>query len=456
VGTNKPHIALFLTTGHCGARTEQSAGEKQLQDRQDVKGIRHVDLTNVQLASSETARGINRNIVLELIRAGQPLSRADLARSSGLQRSTVSQIVEQLIREKWVREGAVATLARGRHPTLLGLNEDLAVIAVDLHPRLATVAVIDLNGRLLSRSLVPLTSNPVASTRSITDCIERLRQAFSGNSIEGIGISLPGRIDPGTQRLVFAPNLHWSDFDLKGLIEKETGLAVGMENAATACLLAELLFGRLNGISDAVLVTVSEGVGTGVFANGQVITGHQGMAGEFGHFSMDPSGTRCACGRRGCWETFASCQAALRSYQELQPKAPAITFNELLNKAEEGDKAAARALADQAHHIGRGLGPIIAGLSPEVIFIAGDITSAWHRFGPIIEKEAAELTLVGTPPKILPTHDGDIARLRGAAALVFQRRFVHETAVPSAQISRPSKTRRAPQRTGKGKERGSQ
>jgi predicted NBD/HSP70 family sugar kinase len=427
-----------------------------LQDRQDVKGIRHVDLTNVQLASSETARGINRNIVLELIRAGQPLSRADLARSSGLQRSTVSQIVEQLIREKWVREGAVATLARGRHPTLLGLNEDLAVIAVDLHPRLATVAVIDLNGRLLSRSLVPLTSNPVASTRSITDCIERLRQAFSGNSIEGIGISLPGRIDPGTQRLVFAPNLHWSDFDLKGLIEKETGLAVGMENAATACLLAELLFGRLNGISDAVLVTVSEGVGTGVFANGQVITGHQGMAGEFGHFSMDPSGARCACGRRGCWETFASCQAALRSYQELQPKAPAITFNELLNKAEEGDKAAARALADQAHHIGRGLGPIIAGLSPEVIFIAGDITSAWHRFGPIIEKEAAELTLVGTPPKILPTHDGDIARLRGAAALVFQRRFVHETAVPSAQISRPSKTRRAPQRTGKGKERGSQ
>ena len=456
MGRNKPHIALFLTTGHCGARTEQSAGEKQLQDRQDVKGIRHVDLTNVQLASSETARGINRNIVLELIRAGQPLSRADLARSSGLQRSTVSQIVEQLIREKWVREGAVATLARGRHPTLLGLNEDLAVIAVDLHPRLATVAVIDLNGRLLSRSLVPLTSNPVASTRSITDCIERLRQAFSGNSIEGIGISLPGRIDPGTQRLVFAPNLHWSDFDLKGLIEKETGLAVGMENAATACLLAELLFGRLNGISDAVLVTVSEGVGTGVFANGQVITGHQGMAGEFGHFSMDPSGTRCACGRRGCWETFASCQAALRSYQELQPKAPAITFNELLNKAEEGDKAAARALADQAHHIGRGLGPIIAGLSPEVIFIAGDITSAWHRYGPIIEKEAAELTLVGTPPKILPTHDGDIARLRGAAALVFQRRFVHETAVPSAQISRPSKTRRAPQRTGKGKERGSQ
>jgi predicted NBD/HSP70 family sugar kinase len=421
----------------------------KVQDRQYAKGIRHVDLTDVQLASSETARGINRNIVLELIRANQPLSRADLSRRSGLQRSTVSQIVEQLIREKWVREGAVASLARGRHPTLLGLNEDLAVIAVDLHPKIATVALIDLNGRLLSRSLTPLTSNPTASTRQITECIERMRREFGGKSIEGIGISLPGRIDPGTQRLVFAPNLQWSDFDLKGLIEKETGLAVRMENAATACLLAELLFGRLNGVSDAVLVTVSEGVGTGVFANGQVISGHHGMAGEFGHFSLDPSGIRCACGRRGCWETFASCQAALRYYQELEPKAPALTFQELLFKAEEGDKSASKALAEQAHQIGRGLGPIIAGLSPQMIFIAGDITSAWHRFGSIIEKEAAELTLVGAPPKILPTHDGDIARLRGAAALVFQRRFVHETTESSAQTVPSQKGKREPQKRSK-------
>lgn len=397
-----------------------------MQLRQHQKAIRHVDLTDVQLASSETARGINRNIVLELIRANQPLSRADISRCSGLQRSTVSQIVEQLIRENWVREGAVASLARGRHPTLLGLNEDLMVIAVDIHPKQATVAMVDLNGRLLSRSVVPLTSNPSASTRLITDCIQRMRDAFQGRSIEGIGVSLPGRFDPGTQRMVFAPNLHWSEFDLKGAIEKETGLAVSMENAATACLLAELLFGRLNGIRDAVLVTVSEGIGTGVFANGQVITGYRGMAGEFGHISLDPSGIACACGRKGCWETFASCHAALRYYQELHPKGGAITFHELLNKAEEGDQNAVQALQKQARQIGRGLGPIIAGLSPRVILVAGDITSAWHRFGPVIEKEAAKLSLAGSPPQILPTHDGDIARLRGAAALVFQRRFVRE------------------------------
>jgi DNA-binding MarR family transcriptional regulator len=111
--------------------------------------MRHVDLTSAELASSETARHINRDIILQLIRTRQPISRADLARISGLQRSTVSQIIEQLLEERWVREGALAHLPRGRRPTLVHLNDDLVVLAADIHPRQATVALVDLNGRLL-------------------------------------------------------------------------------------------------------------------------------------------------------------------------------------------------------------------------------------------------------------------------------------------------------------------
>jgi len=388
--------------------------------------MRLVDLTDVQLGSSETARRINRDIVLELIRANQPISRADLSRQSGLQRSTVSQIVEQLIREKWVCEGAVASPPRGRRPTLLELNDNLVVIAVDIHPKQATVAVVDLKGRLLSRSLVPLSSDPAASTRLMTDCMLRMQQELPRKSIEGIGVSLPGRVDPETQRMIFAPNLHWPDFDLKKVIEKTMNLPVKMENAASACLLSELTFRRIDGIRDIVLVTVSEGVGTGVYASGHLISGHRGMAGEFGHISLDPTGILCSCGQKGCWETFASCRAGLRYYKELQPKAREITFHELLNLAEEGDTYAAQALAKQAQYIGRGLQMIIAALSPSVILVAGDITSAWHRFGPEIEKEAAKFTLGGAFPQILPTHEGEIARLRGAAALVFQRRSGNE------------------------------
>ncbi len=422
-----------------GVDGEPTAPRASAVSRQ-VRGIRHVDLMDVQLASSETARRINRDIVLEMIRTNQPISRADLARRTGLQRSTVSQIVEQLIREKWVREGSIASAPRGRRPTLVGLNEELVAFAVDIHPRQAIVAVVDLNGRLLSRSLVPLTSDPDASTRLIVESMERMSQSIPRKSVEGIGISLPGRVDPATQRLTFAPNLHWPEFDLKKAIEAKTGLPVKMENAATACLLAELTFARMDGVRDAVLVTVSEGVGTGVFANGQLISGHHGLAGEFGHVPVDPAGPRCACGQKGCWETFASCRAALRFYKELQPKAKAATFHELLNLAEEGNAQAAQAVERQAQWIGRGLRMILAGLSPSMILIAGDVTSAWHRYAPIIEKEAAALTIAGDPPLIRPTHESEIARLRGAAALVFQRRAPMEQPTPrepSTRLSRP-------------------
>jgi predicted NBD/HSP70 family sugar kinase len=399
--------------------------------RRHKHGIRHIDLAEMQRASSETARIINRDIVLELIRASQPISRADLARRSGLGRSTVSQIVEQLIGENWVREGAMGSLPRGRRPTLVGLNEDLVAIAVDIHPRQATVALIDLNGRLLSRSPVPLTSNPTDSLRLIISCMQRMHRSAPGKSIEGVGISLPGRVNPATQRLIFAPNLKWPEFDIdiKKMVETRMGLPVMMENDATACLLAELTFGRMDGVRDAVLVAVAEGVGTCVLTNGQLVVGHNGMAGEFGHIPIDPNGPRCGCGKNGCWEVFSSSRAALRYYRELRPKGHVITFQELLNRAEEGDSAAAQALATQAMWIGRGLRMIIAGVSPSTILIAGDLTSAWHRFGPVIEKVATQLTLAGSSPLIRPTHEGEIARLRGAAALVFQREGHRTTSI---------------------------
>lgn len=393
-----------------------------MQRRQRAREIRRVDLTDVELASSGTARKINRNIILELVRTQQPISRADLARQSGLQRSTVSQIIEQLLAEKWVCEGRTAISSRGRRPTHIRLNEGLVALALDIHPRQATIAVIDLNGRLVLRSMAPLTSDPAASTQLILEGVAGIRNELGRMSIEGIGISLPGRVDPQTDRILFAPNLRWRDFDLKGLVEKRTRLPVHIANAAIACLLAELTFNHTDGNRDAVLVTTSEGIGGGIFVNGSIVVGHDGMAGEFGHISIDPNGPECACGRRGCWEVFASCRAAVRYFRELQPRFREVTFSELLSLAEDGNSHASQALEKHACQIGHGLRLIIASVSPSVIYIAGDVTSAWHRYGPILDKAVKELTIAGTPPQVVPARDGDIARLRGAAALVFQAR----------------------------------
>jgi predicted NBD/HSP70 family sugar kinase len=382
---------------------------------------RHVDLAYVELASSESARDINRDIVLELIRARQPVARADLSRLSGLQPSTVSAIVEQLLSERWIAEGAVVRRPRGRRPTLLSLNDELVILVADLRPQQAIVAVVDLNGRFLAREVVPLVSEPARSVEKIVEAMRAMRDRHANKTFEGVGVSLPGRIHPESQRLILAPNLKWSDYDVKGAIEKGMELQVELDNAANACLLSELWFGRIDGVRNAVLITVSEGLGTAILANGQIVVGRNGLAGEFGHIPIDPAGPACGCGQRGCWEVFASSSAALRYYKELSPESRSLTTQELLQLVEEGDAAAMEAVSRQAKHLGRGLRLITAGLSPDLILITGDLTMLWARFGPMVQAELESAMLAGTAPRLMVTNDGELSRLRGGAALVLQR-----------------------------------
>jgi predicted NBD/HSP70 family sugar kinase len=386
-----------------------------------TRGIKRIDLAYVQLATSESARDINRDVVLEIIRSRQPVSRADLARASGLQPSTVSAIVEQLIAEKWVKEGAIERRPRGRHPTLLALNDGLVILTADIRPKQAIVALLDLNGRFLAREVVSLASEPESSIGKIISCMKAMRANHPNRSFEGIGISMPGRVDSETQRLILAPNLKWDSYDIKSDIEKELGLQVELTNAANACLLAELWSGKLDGIRNAVLITVSEGVGGAILANGQIVTSRSGLAGEFGHSPIDPTGPLCGCGQHGCWEVFASSNAALRYYAEICPEKASVNIHELLHLAEEDNPDAIAALTRQATFLGRGLRLVTASLSPEVILIAGDITTSWARFGPIIQAELEATMLAGDAPRLGITSDGEFARLRGAAAVVLQR-----------------------------------
>lgn len=398
------------------------------------RGIRRVDLAYVQLASSETARDINRDVVLELIRARQPISRADLARLSGLQRSTISLIVEELLEEGWIREGAIVRRPRGRRPTLLNLNDDLVIVVCDIRPMQAVIAVVDLNGRFLAREALPLLSDPAKAIPQIIERMKRLQQKHEQKSFEGVGVSLPGRVDPESQTLIFAPNLKWPRFDIKKAIERGMGLKVELDNAANACLLSELWFGRMDGVRDAVLITISEGIGTGILANGQLVLGKSGMAGEFGHAPLDPAGPRCACGGAGCWETLASSSAALRYYAELAPDGHRLSMLDLIKLAGEGDANACAAIDKQAQMIGRGMRTIVAAVSPEVILVTGDITSAWSRVEPVIQQELASLVLAGPAPRLVPVEESEVARLRGAAALVLQRHTGHaQTEKPKAR-----------------------
>ena len=409
------------------AKTTRTAGAPTIADAvpraaASPQALRRADLAYVELASSELARDINRDVVLELVRSKQPVTRVELARVSGLQKSTVSAIIEQLIEEGWIVEGGTVRKPRGRHPTLLSLNDDIVILAVDLLPTRAIVAIVDLNSRLLGQESVVLPSDPRRAVPLLIDAMKRMRDLYPGKAFEGVGLSLPGRVAPETQRLVLAPNLRWVDYDIAGEIERALGLKVEIENEANACMVAEVWSGRLDGVRNAVLVAISEGIGTAILANGQMITGRGGLAGEFGHVTLDPGGPLCGCGRTGCWETFASTRAALRYYAELAGVTEdATTASQLFSLASDDDPHAIGALTRQAEYLARGLHAVTAALSPEVILFTGDITAQWHLVAPILNRLLPAQMLSGEAPLVMTTSDPDFARLRGAAALVLQR-----------------------------------
>src|ERR1700758_5273121 len=185
-----------------------------------------IDLSDVPVASSETARHLNRRVLLNLIRDKQPISRADLARLSGLQRSTVSLITEELIEDRWVVEGTTGRLPRGRRPTLLLLNQRRRIICIDIRPLRTSIGVSDVNGVFSFQEVIPTAPDPQRAIRNLLQRLRPLLKSRSDGPFEGIGISLPGRVDVTTQELVFAPNLKWPVTDLKTVIERETGLEV--------------------------------------------------------------------------------------------------------------------------------------------------------------------------------------------------------------------------------------
>jgi predicted NBD/HSP70 family sugar kinase len=399
--------------------------------------MRKIDLNNFQVATSETARDINSRIMLNLVRKHQPISRADLMRQSGLQRSTVSVITEQLIAERWLKEGAVGQLPRGRRPTFLHLNEDRAgIFGINVRPFTTNMALANLAGRFLSQESMPTLATPDEFVAQITERIRALMKERPHMAYEGIRVSLPGRVDLSSQKFVFAPNLGWHDEDLKERLEQATGLAVDLENEANACALSEFWFGHhTDGSRNLIAVAVSEGIGVGMILNGQLVRGPSGLAGEFGHVALAENGPKCGCGNHGCWEVFASNSAAVRYYKESQQpvvrngkshsgkRNGSTTFEDVLEFAEHGDLKALEALDTMANYLGRGISMLVTGLAPEAIVVVGEVTRAWDRVGPIIMDVVRQRSSTHAKTKITASGPAPQPRLRGIIALVLQKHF---------------------------------
>jgi len=378
-------------------------------------------------ASSETAREINRDILLRAIHLHQPVSRADLARLTGLQPSTVSVIIGQLIEEGWLLPGSLGRLPRGRRPTFVTLNDKHVTLAIDLRPENANLAVVDINGKILRRVAISYLARN-QSRGDIQKTIQKIAKAahilmaeWSDRVFQGAGVSVSGRVDQRTHRLLFSPNVPWTQVDLYAEFEKVLRMPIEMENAANACLFSERWFGTFGEVSNMIAVSVSEGIGTGLMVDGRMLRGSDDMAGEFGHMPLEESGPVCGCGSTGCWETFASNRAGLRYYKELVPASNLHSFQELLDLATGGDVRALRSIDKMMYYLARGVTILVAGLAPELVIIVGDCTALWPRIRPILESHLIGKSFTSRMPRVVAATDGDAARLRGAAALVLHK-----------------------------------
>jgi predicted NBD/HSP70 family sugar kinase len=380
------------------------------------------------VASSETAREINRDILLHAIHIHQPVSRADLARLTGLQPSTVSVIIGQLMEEGWVVAGSLGRLPRGRRPTFVTLNDQHVALAIDLRPGKANLAVVDINGKILGRETVAFDikagATPEEARKAIAHMAEAarlLRSTYGDRVFQGLGVSVSGRVDQRTHRLVFSPNAPWGQIDLYAELQSVLDTPIEMENAANACLVAERWFGKFGDTSNMIAISVSEGIGAGMLVDGRVVRGRDDMAGEFGHMPLEETGPVCGCGSVGCWETFASNRAGIRYFQEIAPESTLTSFQELLDLALKGDIRALRSIDKMMTYLARGLTMLTAGLAPEVIIIVGDCTALWPRIRPLLESQLIAKSITPQTPRVVAAMDGDAARLRGAAALVLHK-----------------------------------
>jgi transcriptional regulator of PTS gene len=344
---------------------------------------------HVKMIGVRDLRDINQTIFLHLIRDRQPISRADIVKATGLQAGTVSAIVNRLIKQKLIYEGVEGPSSGGRPPKYLHVNAESAyVLAVDLGVKESIYAVSDFNGRILTQKSVITEGDPKVFLLSLAREIRTLVSTqYPRARVEAVGVSVPGLVDRAAGTVIVSPNLGWRAVPVRTLMEEKLELPVYVENDANAAAFAELWYGPLDEVSARTLlsVLVVEGLGTGLIINGELHVGTSIGLGGFGHMTMDPKGSTCSCGRRGCWETFASNRATVDRYNAAKPKNPVRTVSELISLAGQGDTIALDTLQTTARYLGDGISSLVHGLSPEVVVIGGEITGAWPIIGPIVE-----------------------------------------------------------------------
>ncbi|KXK11984.1 MAG: NagC family transcriptional regulator [Chloroflexi bacterium OLB14] len=385
-------------------------------------------------------RETNLSSTLRLIHSLAPISRAQLAHLTGLNKSTVSSLVDELLQRKLVHEIGNNVGGAGRPATMIEVNPQVGkIIGVELGVDFISVAVTDFMGNILWRKREDANPNE-EQEKIINQILLIVKEAmfFGKNKKQhflGIGVTTPGTVNINDGVLIFAPNLHWRNVPFGKIFSEQTKLKVFLENDANAAAVAEHLFGAARQVQDFLFVFSGVGIGGGLFLNGKLYRGKNGYAGEIGHFPImtEPSQTVCHCGNRGCWETYANQYSIIQRVRarlevkrtSIIPKLMAeqnssLTIPLIKQAADAGDKEAIDSFAEAGLAMGQGFAGLINIFNPSKIILGGPLSVAGKYLLPNIIEAVKRHSMpeIGQQVEIVLSTFGPDASLMGAVAIV--------------------------------------
>jgi N-acetylglucosamine repressor len=388
---------------------------------------------SVKKATQEATKLHNTQLILKTIYDRDEISRADVARITGLTRSTVSDIVSKLLNDGLVAETGFASSSGGKPPILLSVSDNARyLIGIDLANSEFRGAIVNLRGEIVSRVSMPINERDGDSALELVYTLVEKLLAASDKPIQGIGIGSPGLMDPVKGVVLKSVNLDWENMPLGELLEARYNLPVYIANDSQVAALAEFTFGSVEGSSNLLLVKIGRGIGSGIIINSQPYYGDNYGAGEIGHVVVIQDGERCRCGNFGCLETLVSSRAIAKRAKSIARGNPESILNRFISSLDEidtevilrayqaGDEEVKTIINETGEILGRALAYTVCTLNINTVVIAGSLSRFGNGLRDPVERMVQQCVLpaIGRQTEVVISKLGEDIVVLGAASLI--------------------------------------
>ncbi|MDY7039483.1 MAG: ROK family transcriptional regulator [Chloroflexota bacterium] len=397
---------------------------------------------NVLTADPSVMRDFNKSLVLDLIYRQGNVSRAGIAKRTHLSRSTVSNIVTELLAANLVQESGAGQSQGGRRPILIEFNYQAGhVVGVELGATHIFVVVTDLRPKIIVEleQDFDLTVGPEAGLDQIAALSRQaLAQAeVNPERLVGMGLGVPGPVNHATGTVSFPPIMPgWHGFPLLARLEDELGVTVHLDNDANLGALGEWAHGAGRAVDNLAYIKIGTGIGCGLIIGGEIYRGQSGSAGEIGHTTIDGNGPPCRCGNYGCLESMAAgpaiahrAQLAIKAGQRTiltnVKSVEEITPADVARAAFQGDPLSLQLFHEAGRHIGVALAGLINLFNPKLVIIGGGVGQAGDILLEPVRRSVQShgLRIAVESCQIVQAQLGREATALGAVTLVLEKMF---------------------------------